>query len=207
MFNELVDLFFDHFIAIFYDLHPVALGVLDQLVGHELAEVGGGVDRENHVDSGPMKFGDLHEGLVGPFFVFEHAELENQRYRGGLSSADVTLAVGNSGDTQIELIVCENQAPSVYKEFIDAGKSGVHHVGLMPTDYKATCLQFQSLGFDVAFECSIGGTDLVYFDTVDALGHFTEFWDNSDAFRDFQRFVKHAAQHWDGSDPIRTGDL
>ena len=144
---------------------------------------------------------------AGPFFVFEHAELENQRYRGDLSSADVTLAVGNSGDTQIELIVCENQAPSVYKEFIDAGKSGVHHVGLMPTDYKATCLQFQSLGFDVAFECSIGGTDLVYFDTVDALGHFTEFWDNSDAFRDFQRFVKHAAQHWDGSDPIRTGGL
>ncbi len=41
---------------------------------------------------------------AGPFFVFEHAQMEDQRYRGGASNVDVTLAVGNSGDVQIELI-------------------------------------------------------------------------------------------------------
>ena len=54
---------------------------------------------------------------VGPFFMFEHCPLENQRYRGGESNADVSLALGNSGDVQIELIYCENDAPSVYKSF------------------------------------------------------------------------------------------
>ncbi len=28
---------------------------------------------------------------VGPFYLFEHCPLENQRYRGGESNADVTL--------------------------------------------------------------------------------------------------------------------
>ena len=142
---------------------------------------------------------------AGPFFVFEHAQLERQRYRGGTSQAAVTLAVGNSGDTQIELIYCENDAPSVYKEFLDAKRMGVHHVGLMPENFSSACALYESLGYQAAFECSIGGTDLVYFDTVAALGHFTELWDRSDAFIEFQRSVRQAAKDWDGNTPIRKG--
>ena len=41
---------------------------------------------------------------AGPFFLFEHALLENQIYRGAPSDADISLAVANSGDLQIELI-------------------------------------------------------------------------------------------------------
>jgi hypothetical protein len=144
---------------------------------------------------------------AGPFYLFEHAEMENQRYRGAASNADVSLAVGNSGDVQLELIYCENDEPSVYKEFLDAGRSGVHHLGLMPENYAETYAQYTSLGFDAAFECSIGGTNLVYFDTVDALGHFTELWENSKAFLDFMAQVKAAAQGWQGEDPIRMGSL
>ena len=144
---------------------------------------------------------------AGPFFLFKHAEMENQRYRGATSNVDVTLAVGNSGDVQIELIYCENDEPSVYKEFIDAGRSGVHHLGLMPENYQETVAQYISHGFEAAFECRIGGTDLVYFDTVDSLGHFTELWDNSQAFLDFMAQVKAAAQGWDGKDPIRDASL
>jgi hypothetical protein len=142
---------------------------------------------------------------AGPFFLFEHAQLERQLYRGGPSNVDVTLAVGNSGDTQIELIYCENDAPSVYKEFLDANRVGVHHVGLMPEDYGAAYDLYQSLGYKAAFECNIGGTDLVYFDTVKALGHFTELWDRSESFIEFQRSVRQAASEWDGKDPIRRG--
>ena len=60
-------------------------------------------------------------------------------------------------------------------------------------------------GYQAAFECSIGGTDLVYFDTVASLGHFTELWDRSDAFIEFQRSVRQAAKDWDGNTPIRKG--
>jgi hypothetical protein len=144
---------------------------------------------------------------AGPFFLFEHAVMEDQRYRGAASNADVSLAVGNSGDVQIELIYCENDEPSVYKEFLDAGRVGVHHLGLMPENYQQTYDEYRSLGFEPAFECSISGTKLVYFDTVDALGHFTELWDNSEAFKDFMADVKAAAQGWNGDDPVRTASL
>ena len=144
---------------------------------------------------------------VGPFFMFEHCPLKDQRYRGGKSDADVSLALGNSGDIQIELIYCENTAPSVYKEFLDAGKTGVHHFGMMPEDFKKSCDEYIALGHEAAFECTVGGAPLVYFDTVDTVGHFIELWDNNEVFLDLFSLVENAAIRWDGSDPVRPGPL
>ena len=144
---------------------------------------------------------------AGPFFMFRHSQMDDQKYRGGTSNVDVSLAVGNSGDVQIELIQCENEAPSVYREFLDAGRVGVHHVGLMPESYEEAWRDYQSMGFEPAFECNISGTSLVYFDTVNAVGHFTELWQKSDAFIDFMNFVKDASVNWDGTDPVRDASL
>ena len=88
-----------------------------------------------------------------------------------------------------------------------AGRVGVHHVGLMPENYLEACQAYESMGFDRAFECKISGTSLVYFDTVQATGHFTELWERSDAFIDFMNFVREASVGWDGSDPVRTAAL
>ena len=77
----------------------------------------------------------------------------------------------------------------------------------MPADFQQACDSYRSLGYEAAFECSIAGTNLVYFDTVASLGHFTELWDRSDAFLEFQRSVREAAYTWDGEDPIRRGEL
>jgi hypothetical protein len=144
---------------------------------------------------------------VGPFFKFEHLALENQRYRGGASNVDVTVALGNTGDVQIELIYCENDAPSVYKEFLDAGREGVHHFGMMPVDYAATCAQYRAHGHEAAFECTVGGAPLTYFDTVATVGHFIELWDNDQVFKDMFMVVENAAKGWDGSDPVRSGGV
>ena len=148
------------------------------------------------------------EGLqVGPFYLYEHCALENQVYRGAPAYADVSLALGNSGDLQIELIVFEDDSPSVYKEFLDAGRQGVHHFGMMPVDYPATVAQYKALGHEAAFECTVGGAPLVYFDTVDTVGHFIELWDNNDTFKDLFTMVEDAAKGWDGSDPVRPGQF
>ena len=144
---------------------------------------------------------------VGPFFLFEHCPLKDQVYRGKPGSVDVDIALGNSGALQIELIYQRNDAGSVYKEFLDAGRVGVHHFGLMPEDYKAACAQYAALGHEAAFECTVGGADLVYFDTVDTIGHFTELWDNHAVFKDLFMQIENAAAGWDGSDPVRPGPL
>lgn len=141
---------------------------------------------------------------TGPFFMFEHCPLENQIYRGQPTNVDVDIALGNSGDVQIELICQNNDAPSVYKEAMDAGRIGLHHIGLMPIDYSAAKAQYRALGHEAAFECSMGESELIYFDTLDAVGHFTELWQNTQAFNDIALLVENAARDWDGSNPVRS---
>ena len=140
---------------------------------------------------------------VVPFFLFEHCPLDDQIYRGQASNVDVDIALGNSGDVQIELICQNNDEPSVYKEAVDAGRIGLHHFGLMPTDYELAKAQYHELGHEVAFECNLGGSELTYFDTLDTIGHYTELWQNSEAFNDIARIVEDAAKDWDGSDRVR----
>lgn len=144
---------------------------------------------------------------VGPFFRFDHCPLLNQRHYGQPSNVDVTLALGNSGDLQIELIYQHNDEPSVYREFLDAGRVGVHHFGMMPVDYQATCADYRARGYEAAFECTVGGAPLTYFNTVSTVGHYIELWDNSAVFRDLFQMVEDAARGWDGRDPVRRGPL
>lgn len=141
---------------------------------------------------------------AGPFYKMEHINLENQKYYGEPTNADISVALGNSGDLQIELIVQHNEAKSVYKDFLDAGRQGVHHMALMPEDYPATYEQYLSSGHKPAFELSLGGAPVVYFDALDTVGHYIELWDNNSVFKDMFMLVEEAAKGWDGSDPVRA---
>ena len=47
--------------------------------------------------------------------------------------------------------------PFVYKEFLDAGKTGVHHFGMMPENFEETCREYAARGHEAAFECTVGG--------------------------------------------------
>ena len=143
----------------------------------------------------------------GPFFLFEHCPLLDQRYYVKPANTDVTLALGNSGDLQIELIYQHNDEPSVYKEFLDAGRVGVHHFGMMPVDYAATCADYRARGHEAAFVCTVGGSELTYFNTVSTVGHYIELWDNSSVFKDLFTLVEDAAKGWDGKNPVRPGPL
>ena len=141
---------------------------------------------------------------VGPFFRMDHAPLTDQRFYGKPSNVDISIALGNSGDLQIELIQQHNDEPSVYKEFLDAGRVGVHHFGLMPVDYAATCAQYVANGHRAAFQCTLGGAERTYFDTGASVGHYIELWDNHSVFKDLFLMVEDAAKGWDGRDPVRS---
>ena len=144
---------------------------------------------------------------AGPFFVIEHCTLENQKYYGEAADADISIAIGNSGDLQIELICQHNDAPSVYRDFIQAGRVGVHHIALMPENYDETYKHYQAQGHKAAFECTFGGAPIVYFDTLDSVGHYIELWDNNPVFKELFLMVEDVAKDWDGSNPIRSIDM
>lgn len=143
---------------------------------------------------------------VGPWFYFDRVKVDWFRHRGADSNLEVSIALANSGELQLELIQQRNDAPSLYKEFLDAGHEGLQHVAFWTTDYQSVYDRALSLGYVVGHEGQIGGEQgrFAYFDTQQHPGTVLELSDISGPkgwF--FEHVVKRAAMDWDGSDPIR----
>ncbi len=142
---------------------------------------------------------------VGPWFYFDPVKIDYFRYRGAPANLEMSVALANSGDLQIELIQQRNDAPSMYKEFLGSGREGLQHVAYWTTDYQALYDRALSLGYKVGHEGQIGGEQgrFAYFDTESHPGTVIEISDISGPKGKFFEFVRQAAIGWDGSEPIR----
>jgi len=143
---------------------------------------------------------------VGPWFYVDRVKLDWFRHRGQPSSLEMSVALANCGDMQIELIQQRNDAPSMYREFLDSGREGLQHLAYWSMDYQALYDRALSLGYKVAHEGQIGGEQgrFAYLDTETHTGTVIEISDISGPkgwF--FENVVRQAAIGWDGSDPIR----
>ena len=56
---------------------------------------------------------------VGPWYYIDKVKTDYFRHRGQDSAMEMSVALANSGDLQIELIQQRNDAPSMYKEFLE----------------------------------------------------------------------------------------
>ena len=65
---------------------------------------------------------------VGPFYYAERVPVQNFHYQGKPSPIEVSVALANSGPLQIELIQQRNDAPSMYRDFLQAGRTGLQHL-------------------------------------------------------------------------------
>jgi Glyoxalase/Bleomycin resistance protein/Dioxygenase superfamily len=139
---------------------------------------------------------------VGPWFYVEHVELEYFRHRGADSRLEMSAAVANSGGIQIELIQQRNDAPSVYKDFLGAGREGAQHVAYWTTGYQQLYDQALSLGYKVAQEGQLGGGRFAYLDTEHDPGTMIEISDISGTKGQLFALVRQAAATWDGTNPI-----
>jgi hypothetical protein len=142
---------------------------------------------------------------VGPWFYFEKVTVDYFRHRGRDADPDLSIALANSGDLQIELIQQRNDAPSMYREFLAAGREGLQHVAYWPQDYQAVYDRALALGYRVGQEGQIGGEQgrFCYFDTESHPGTVIELSDVSGPKGAFFALVKQASVDWDGSTPIR----
>ena len=142
----------------------------------------------------------VHLVHAGPFFRIDDVVVEGVRYRGASADAKLSIAVGNSGGIQIELIQQRDGGPSVYREL----RRGVHHLALLARDFEGETARLERLGHPVAFALTLPGICRVhYHDTLARVGHFLELWESTDAMRGMLEMVEAAARDWDGSDPIR----
>lgn len=142
---------------------------------------------------------------VGPWFYFERVPIDYFRHRGHDSAVEMNIALANSGDLQIELIQQTNAAPSMYREFLDAGREGLQHVAYWTTDYQALYDRALALGYTVGHEGQIGGAQgrFVYFDTESHPGTVIELSDISGSKGPLFEYVRKASIDWDGAEPIR----
>jgi hypothetical protein len=142
---------------------------------------------------------------VGPWYYIDRVKTDYFRHRGEDSGVEMSIAVANSGDLQIELIQQRNDAPSLYREFLDAGREGLQHLAYWTRDYQALYDRALSLGYKVGHEGQIGGAQgrFAYFDTQAHPGTVVEISDISGMKGQFFARVRQAAVDWDGSRPIR----
>lgn len=150
----------------------------------------------------------IHAMGVGPWFLFEKVKLDWFRHRGRDSSPDLSIALANSGDLQIELIQQHDDAPSLYREFLDSGREGLQHVAFWSTDYQALYDEMLSRDYELGHEGQIGGEQgrFAYFDSGSQrggrMGSVIEISDVSGPKGRFFEAIRKAAVAWDGEAPV-----
>jgi hypothetical protein len=142
---------------------------------------------------------------VGPWFYVDRVQTDYFLYRGVESELEVSVAVANSGELQLELIQPRNDASSAFTEFLDAGHEGAQHVAYWTEDFQQPYDNALSLGYTVTQEGSIGGEHgrFAYLDTEHDHGTAIEISDISGPTGPFFSDIRDAAANWDGTDPIR----
>ncbi len=141
---------------------------------------------------------------VGPFFYFADVPMEDFRYSGAPSDIKVSIALSNSGPLQIELIQQRNDAPSMYREFLDAGREGLQHVAYWTEEFDADLDRFLGMGYTVGQSGCVGGKDgrFVYFTTEAHPGTVVELSEISGLKGQFFAYIRETCARWDGSDPV-----
>jgi methylmalonyl-CoA/ethylmalonyl-CoA epimerase len=141
---------------------------------------------------------------VGPFFHIPHVVLEDVRYKGQPSDIQFEMVIGYWGDVQVELIRQLNDAPSIYKAWLDEGREGLHHTLTLVEDMAQARALVQAAGGIVLQEAKVpGGGEVIYVDLGGGPGTMLELLKPSAGGLEFFDMMRAAAANWDGADPIR----
>jgi catechol 2,3-dioxygenase-like lactoylglutathione lyase family enzyme len=87
----------------------------------------------------------LYEPMFGPFSTMDVGPM-TYNYRGAQEECDMRIAFGRSGDVEIELIQwLRGGCP--HKEFIDAGREGMHHLRFRIDNLEEKVAEAEALGY------------------------------------------------------------
>ena len=142
---------------------------------------------------------------IGPWFVMRSLAQEGSVYRGTPTAPVVSIGFANSGDLQVEVICQENDAPSIYREFVDGGGVGFHHIAFWTPEFDPAIDAGEGVGWEVVHRGDAGGVArFAYLDAGGFASTVIEIMELNDATRWMTTTVREAAMDWDGSDPVRS---
>ena len=141
---------------------------------------------------------------IGPWVTIGPLE-QGMVFRGQPTMPTLTLAFANSGDLQVELIHQTGDAPTAYKEFLDSGGEGVHHLAWWTDDIAAVEADVRGAGWEIVLQSD--GSSVAQFFYADApavAATCLEVMELHDMTQGLADHVKDAADTWDGvTDPVR----
>lgn len=141
---------------------------------------------------------------VGPWFYNPRVPIEDYRYDGEAHEVHNSVALANSGFVQVELIQTRNDAPSMYRDFQRAGRSGLQHVAYWTERFEDDLATMEARGFGVKMSGKVGDNGrFVYFDKELHPGTVIELSEVAGPKGRLFRTIRDASQGWDGSNPIR----
>jgi len=89
----------------------------------------------------------LYEPLFGPFEVIDYGEIEGASFRGTPSPYRIKMGIAYTGELELELIEwVSGETP--HKEFLEAGRSGMHHLSFHVPDLDAVVEHSRGLGYE-----------------------------------------------------------
>ena len=140
---------------------------------------------------------------VGPWYVMEHFNGPDWRYRGEPSHLDLSIALGFAGHMNIELIQQNNAAPSVYRDCIDSGRYGFHHWAVCARDFDRSAARYRADGGTIEFEATVGGGARVAYFAMPVLPAMIEVIEVTPPVEGLFSSIYQASIDWDGSEPVR----
>jgi hypothetical protein len=138
---------------------------------------------------------------IGPFYTVRNIE-QTCSYRGQEVTVVISVAFANSGELQVELIQQDNDSPSIYREFLDAGHVGFNQLAYWVDDVDAVVA---ALGWPVVWT-DIGNetTKYAYVEPPGGPAAVIEIMELNPATIGMGQLIRAAAANWDGTDPVRA---
>ncbi len=141
---------------------------------------------------------------VGPFYAIEHIAFGAVQFRGAPLRLDLSVAIAQWGEIQIELIVQHDASPSIYTEFAARHGEGLQHVGVMTDSVERHLERLRPCGIEpVQWGETAAGMRFAYVNTDAHPGAMVELIETGPAVGAFFAMVRKGAGEWDGTRPLR----
>lgn len=142
---------------------------------------------------------------VGPFYYMERVPLKNYRYKDQPYEIHNSVALANSGGVQVELIQARSDTPSMYRDFMKNGQTGLQHVAYWTEDFDRDLQLLLDRGWKVGMSGEVGERGrFVYFETEYHPGTVIELSEVAGPKGRVFRIIRESSEGWDGSDPVRA---
>ncbi|MHA1193284.1 MAG: VOC family protein [Promethearchaeota archaeon] len=118
----------------------------------------------------------LMEQIYGMKFTL--SETPNQKFiiRGEEVEIHLKMGFARTLDSQIELIQWVS-GDCLYKEFLEEGREGLHHIGIFVDDLNQYVQTFKDRGIEILQSGVMGSLNLVYMDTKKSFGVIIELFE------------------------------